>query len=347
MEISFYDDLNLDRLHTQVLSIVSSTVSNRRQIEETLAVYKVIATRSLNPQDVYMAREKIYQLERQLDTVVLTDFNMSTSPIMSEYNSISGRSTIFGIDKCACIPQRVHIIQRYLHTISRYIDIRWSCTYDLSMVCEHCFNRMKKYGPILECPHCGNCFTVSSVKGLIYEDGDIKKPTTYKSSKNFRKEYLHICGIMTNASADEIIDIDYYLYTLNIYDITRDDIRMAIPACNYSNYNDTNYIFSAITKQPLPPLYQYLELCTEKFNYYHDIFKSIITDLDGTNVTNLSMLIRLFLWQEGKQYDKSWFKSLSDSTTLKRGKDAEKVCSILQRKFPNMNWKCPSNWLEL
>lgn len=154
---------------------------------------------------------------------------------------------------------------------------------------------------------------------------------------------MHLCGLQDDMGPEEEADIASYLYRSGIKDPTRDDIRDAIKATGYNNYRDTNLIYSRVTRTPLPPIDIHIDICLGRFLEYNRVFQSLETK-EGTNITNLHFLIKLFLWQENIPHDDTWFRTLSPTTETKHRRNVKRVCTILQKEDPSRKWLWPSSW---
>lgn len=346
MQFSFHDDINLYVIHKNILEKLNEDIKNLSNMEIELRIMNKIIKCSNNPSDVMSAQDRASTIKNKIKNInsgnYIDNYVKDISIYLNEYSKLTSNTYIFGIDTCISIPKRVYIIGEFMKTASKYIPIEWKCTYDMSKICIKCFDIMKKNGSIMRCKSCNYAYSIVSLPYVFIDNGNIYKPSTYISFKNFRKEYSHICGLINKVAEDEISDIDSYLYRIGIYDPTRDDIRAAIPACGYTNYNDTNYIYTQITGQPLPPLDKYLDTCTQRFIKYYNIFENI--DTEGDNITNINFLIKLFLWQENIIYDVSWFRTLSANTEKKHRRNAKRICKVLEKIDIDRNWKYPSEW---
>lgn len=346
MQYTYHDNLNLHTVHRTLVDRLQEEVTNVKHLEMEMNIMKQIVRRSSNPSDAREAKARLDEISNKVFLIkqgkYIDSFNRYVSRYLNEYTKLNSNTYMFGVDKCVSIPKRVYMINMYLTAASEYIHIQHRCTYDMSKICTQCFDIMKKLGTTMRCNNCGYTYAIIAMPCVYMDEGILCKPSTYVSSKNFRKEYSHICGLIHKVPDEEISDVDMYLYKVSVYDPTRDDIRMAIPACGYSNYNDTNYIFTRITGSPLPPLDKYIDICTDRFSKYYNVFETI--DTEGDNITNIHFLVKLFLWQECIIYDTSWFRSLSANTESKHRRNAKKICKILESQDHSTNWKYPPEW---
>jgi hypothetical protein len=180
------------------------------------------------------------------------------------------------------------------------------------------------------------------IPNIQMDDGKVRTKSTYKAPKNFKKEYLHLCGVLSSVTDDQESDIRSYLYRAHINPITHDDIHAAMKECGYTNYNNIPLLAHRIADLPLPPLLEHLDKALDRFELYFEVFKA--SDCEGKNISNLHFLIRLFLWQDGIEYDDNWFRKLSSATEKKHQSNAKKVCLVLQVREPSKNWQWPSEW---
>ena len=348
MELTFYDDLNIFYVYNTVISDLQKQIGNIEDYQRELKILERIMTSSHNPSDRISAKNKYNSMKKicskMKDNTLIKEYQHSVSPLLRIYQSLSNDSKVFGIDNCTCIPKRVHTIISFLNITSTYTTIRWKCTYDMSRICIRCFARMYKQGESLRCSQCPHTQEIVKLPGSYFDNESVQSESSYDASKNYKKEYLRICGVSSKIPDDEISDIYSYLYRIGIYDYTHNDVRNAIKACGYENYNDTNFIYSELTSTPLPPLLEYMDMCTNKFCKYWDVFHSI--QKEGRNITNIHFLTKLFLWQEGISFNPAWFKSLSANTEAKHKRNIRKVCNILKQNpgTPVYNWSYPSKW---
>jgi len=282
-------------------------------------------------------------LNRAIDGSLISSFTRRAQQLLTEYNKLCGTVRIFGMDKCANIPRRVGIILSFLDVVREYSDIEYTCTYNMERICPKCFSTMKRLGPLLICNECEYTHKIERTLGIILDGNKIKTESTYDACKNFRKEYMHLCGIINELKDGEKEDISSYLYRAGFKNPTRENIRDGIHACGYNNYHDTNYLYHIIMDQPLPNIYHMMDICAQRFEQYFNVFQSL-DDREGKNVTNLHFLIKLFLWQENIEYDDCWFRTLSPSTEDKHIRNAKKICTILNDQDKDRNWKYPSIW---
>lgn len=345
MQFSFHDDLNIISIYNDVINLLQQDITNIDKLELDMKIMKTIISRSENPSDVLAAEEKLSLLSTKIrsihDGTYIKVFKDAVNKYILEYINITPSVYIFGIDTCKSIPRRVYLINQFLEIVSGFVHIEWRCTYSIYKICTNCYELMAKCGSIMKCSKCGHSYSIMESHHIYIEDGVLYKPTTYYAPKNFRKVYSTICGRTHSVKDNEIADIDTYLYRSAIYEPTRDDVRMAISACGYTNYNDTNYIYSELTNSPLPPLEQYIDIFTDRYTKYYNIFKTI--DVIGHNTTNINFLTKLFLWQEDVKYDISWFRTLADATEEKHRSNAKKICKVLQLN-DILNWRYPPEW---
>lgn len=344
-EYKFHDDININRIYGDVVKILESMLDNRDHIEKEYKRYKIISEKSHNVRDRDKAASILAKFEPYivslLDGTIVDTYRSKVAHLINEYNRLAPRTRVFGMDDCANIPRRVATIRRFFEITSTYVDIKWECTYSMSRICSNCYSHMKKVGPIMRCSSCGHTQMMSNMgDGVEHSKGE----STYKPRKNYEKEYRHVCGLSNGSSNDQKIDIESYLYRSGIHEPTRNDVRNAIKACGYSNYNDTNWLYSQITGNPLPPIDSYIDITGDRFELYYRAFST--ASKDGKNITNIHFLIRLFLWQENVPYEDEWFSSLSERTLAKHRRNAILVCNILKDEYPDMRWDYPPEWDE-
>jgi hypothetical protein len=180
---------------------------------------------------------------------LIEQYKRRVSIYLIEYSKLVSSNRMFGMDTCANIPKRVGIILQFLRLSCEYVEISWECSFNMEKFCPMCYSTLKKYSTILVCEGENCSFSCKKVKvpTVKIENGRLKSESTYKASKNYKKELMHLCGLVHSCKDDEINDIRSYLYKAGIHDPTHAHIRMAIHACGYNNYNDTNYIYSEIT----------------------------------------------------------------------------------------------------
>lgn len=347
--ITFHDDLNIYYIYDSVIALLKSYVSNRDSYEKEYEILKKISLMSHNPTDrsraIYMIREMDKLLPLIRDKTLPEVYMKRVAPYLYEYNNLCGYSRVFGMDKCPNIPKRVGTIISFLEVTKEYTKITYSCSYNMDKICSRCYSKMKKCGPIMVCNACGYTHKIENVPGIMFDGMKIRTESTYDAPKNFRKEYMHLCGIIHDMKDGEKEDIESYLYRAGFKHPTRENIRDGIRACGYNNYHDTNYIHHKITGEPLPYIYAYIDICIDRFEQYFEVFQSL-DDKEGHNITNLHFLIKLFLWQENLQYEDCWFRTLSSQTELKHQRNARKVCNVLALQDKERNWKCPSIWTD-
>lgn len=345
--LTFHDDLNIHHIYEEILMALKGYVAQKERYERECKRLRKIIRDSHNPTDRTLAANILEEMEKLLSRIkdgTLVDFYRTKAvPYLIEYSKLCGSSRVFGMDSCTNIPKRVGIIISFLEAIREFSKIDWSCTYNMEKICPQCFSVMRKCSPIMICDVCGHSHAITHTLGIHIEGGRIKIESTYDASKNFRKEFLHLCGAINDMKDEEEEDIRSYLYRASIKEPTRDNIRDGIRACGYNNYHDANYIFSLITKEPLPPILPYLEVCIVRFEQYFHVFH-VLEDKEGVNITNLHFLIKLFLWLEDVEYSKEWFRDLSSQTEAKHKRNARKVCNILKNQDKDKKWDCPSEW---
>lgn len=345
--ITFHDDLDILSINDTVLKILEGWIKGKDRLEKEHALYSRIAANTHNPIDELEAKQRIKKISNRIALInsgtLLSGYQDSISPILKEYMNISGGSRVFGIDHCIDIPKRIGLIIRFLGIVGKYLDIRWSCTYDISRICPRCYGSMRKCSTIMTCERCNYSRVVPPSLELYVDLGKSRSNSTYDARKNFRKEYMHLCGLQNDMYPGEIDDITSYLYRAGIKDPYRDDIRDAIKATGYNNYRDTNLIYSMITNTPLPAIESHIDICTDRFQEYNEVFQNLEVR-EGTNITNLHFLIKLFLWQENVPYDDSWFRALSPATEAKHRRNVKRVVSIFQKQNSTRKWPLPPSW---
>lgn len=345
--LSFHDDLNIHYIYSEVLDVLKTYIAQKDPYEKECRRLKKIIDKSHNPADRARATIILKEMEKLLpfirDGTLANIYSRRVSSFLSEYSNLCGSSRVFGMDKCTNIPKRVGIILSFLELTKEYSKISWTCSYNMEKICPKCYSSMRKCGPIMTCDTCGYSHKIEKTLNVLVDGNKIKTESTYDASKNFRKEFSHVCGILHDKKDGEKEDIDSYLYRAGFKNPTRDNIRDGIRACGYNNYHDTNLLFHEITGEPLPNIYQYMDICGARFEQYFKVFQSL-DDKEGHNITNLHFLIKLFLWQEGVHYEDCWFRSLSDQTEAKHKRNAKKVCNILKTQDTERKWEYPSDW---
>lgn len=347
--LTFHDDLNIHHIFNEVTDVLKSYVAQKDGYERECRRLKKIAGMSHNPTDRARATTILREMEKLLPMVkdgTLPDvYKKKVIIYLSQYSNLCGSSRVFGMDKCTNIPKRVGIIISFLEATKEYSKITWSCSFNMEKICSKCYSTMRKCGPIMMCDACGYSHKIEKTLGVMLDGNRIKTESTYDASKNFRKEYMHLCGVTHDMKDGEKEDIESYLYRAGFKNPTRENIRDGIRACGYNNYHDTNYIHHKITGDPLPDIYPYMDVCITRFEQYFKAFQAL-EDKEGHNITNLHFLIKLFLWQEGVNYEECWFRSLSDQTEAKHKRNAKKVCNILKTQDLERKWNYPSEWDE-
>lgn len=347
MYLSFYNDLNIHYIYQEIIDLLNGYIMNKIDYENECKRLRHIIHHTHNPSDKLKAstllRDREHLLPMIKNDTLIQSYRDKAYPYICEYITLCGTSRVFGMDKCNNIPKRVGIIYLFLQVSRQFIDIVWECTYDMSMICPCCYYRMRKFGPIMVCDNCKHSHPITKTLSVYLDINDIKVESTYDAPKNFKKEYMHLCGIINDMRDCELEDICSYLYRAAFKNPTRENIRDGIKACGYSNYHDINYIYSEVTREPLPSILEYLDICTVRFEKYFKIFHSV-SDKEGKNVTGIHFLIKLFLWQENIPYNDEWFRSLSIPTEMKHRKNALKVCKLLSIQDKNTNWNTPISW---
>jgi len=347
MKFAFHDDLNLVKIYNDIKSILEDHVNNKNNFEEEYKRLCKIAEKSHNPSDRIRAsklkREKEYLLIQIRNNTLVQNYDRKVSYLVYEYLQLTSGNRIFGMDNCINVPKRVGIILSFLEKSKEFIDITWNCNYDMEKICLRCYSIMKKIGCIYECK-CGYSYKIEKTVSVSLSSGKNQLESSYDSVKNYRKEYMHLCGLINDLEQDEKENIESYLYRANLKEYTHEHIRNAMQKCGYENYHDINYLYHLITGEPLPNIDKYIEVCVSRFESYYNVFHTL-NDKEGHSITNLHFCTKLFLWQEGIPYEEKWFRSLSENTENKHRRNARKVCAILQKQCADQNWKVPSNWL--
>lgn len=334
-------------VYTDIVNELQRLMAQRDAREKEYQRMKRISECSHDPSDKALATEKYREMEKTLhlirDGTLLSNYVKTVLPLVQEYRRIAGSSRVFGMDTCTNIPKRVYIIIEFLRTSAQYVELTWDCSYNLSRICPKCHSVMKKCSPVMLCALCGYSCTIVKVPTLKIDGGHVRSESTYKASKNYKKEFLHICGSINNMRPKQKENVESYLYRAGIHTPTHDDIRGAMTACGYNNYNDTNYLHHLITLEPLPTLDKHTDVFVSRFEEYFDVFESL-RDREGRNITNIHFLTKLFAIQENIPYRNEWFRTLSDNTESKHKRNARKVCNILKMKDPTRNWNYPKDW---
>lgn len=345
--IQFHDDYPVYSLYKRVLAKLEALVLDKDRYISEYHRYKTISTCSHNPEDrqaaylEYLKMEKIVKMLEE-DTLI-SNFKMKVLPIVKNYEDNRGSGYVFGMNNKVNVPKRVATIIAFMEAINQFARVQWNCTFNMNDVCPKCFSYTEMRGNVMFCIKCKCSFSVDPSEGKSADPDDLVKESTYKSSKNYKKEFMHLCGLQHSCEVDQVENIRSYLYRSDCKNPTRSDIRLAIPRCGYKNYNDTNYIYSAITKEDLPPISDYIVPCTERFEKYYEEFDR--THTEG-NITNLHFLTKLFLFQEKVPTQDDWFRQLSEKTELRHKRNATRIVTILNEKYPNDNWVVPPEWSE-
>lgn len=342
MSIVFNYNYDINIYHEYMLNAIKDELDS--DISQQIQIYNTIIYKSNNSNDIRYARKRLKELKSRSISRKEQYIN-DIEPILYEYNNITRKSKLFGVDLCDNIYKRIYIIKKYFNVCKQYIKLSYLCTYNTVNICIKCFIPMKRYNNIYECT-CGYISNIDKCNfGINIRDGKVMRESTYKSDKNFKKEVISICGLSSKVTPKERYDIDVYLYHNNIYFPTRNDIRNAISACGYKNYNDVNDLYYILCKEPLPNITEYIETICNRFKKYSDVFHKI--SHVGINITNLHFLMKLFLWQEKVTYNKEWVKSLTSITIDKHSKNAHIICKKLQLEYPNEFWGTPLNWYDI
>lgn len=345
--IKFHDDLNLYQVYQDVLSLINDYKAQKDSISIEYKRLAIIAKMSHNPADrtraTILLKEKGGILSIIEDDALITKYMKRVSPLITEYQNLCGISKVFGMDTCTNIPKRVSIIVSFLEISKEYVPLSWTSTYRLDKICPKCYTVMNKKGNIIVCSKCSYSYVVIRAIGSNMDGTYMRLESTYIASKNFRKEYMHVCGIISNIKDMEQSDIESYIYRANIQHPVRENIRDGIRICGYKNYRDTNKLYSLITNEPLPPIIGYIDICVLRFEQYWNVFQPLEYKI-GENITNIHFLIRLFLWQEKVEYRNDWFRSLTVQTENKHKKNAKRICIILQGIDCERNWAYPPEW---
>jgi len=345
--IIFHDDLNIHHIYSEVIDALKLYIAQKDAYEKEYRRLRKISVMSHNPADRARATTIMREMEKLLPRVrdgTLPDSYMKEASIhLLEYSKLCGFSRVFGMDKCTNVPKRVGIILSFLETTKEYSKITWECSYNMEKICPKCYATMRKCGPIMICDSCGYSHKIERMLGVLLDGSRIKTESTYDASKNFRKEYMHVCGVIHDMKDGEKEDIESYIYRAGFKNPSRENIRDGIRTCGYNNYHDTNYIYHQITEEPLPNIYPYLDVCTIRFDQYFKAFHAL-EDREGQNITNIHFLIKLHLWQEGIPYEECWFRSLSEQTETKHRRNAKKVCNVLKGLDNERKWEYPPAW---
>jgi len=340
--ITFHADYPIHVLYKKVL--VKLEGMDKDVYSNEYNRYKRIADESNNPEDRAIAHSKVVRMEGILrmleDGTLVSTFKSRAQPLLVQYFQVQGNGYVFGMNLKSDAPKRVHIIISFLKMVNEFVNVEWECTFNMGDVCPSCHRYMEKKGIIMVCKGCGESLSLENTSISISNE-DNQKVSTYKSPKNYRKEYNHLCGIIHSCENDEIPTIQSYLYKTECSHPTRDDIRQAISSCGYRNYNDTNYIYSQITGDPLPPIADYVSACADRFEKYHGVFVEL--QIPG-NVTNLHFLTKLFLYQEKVPAQDDWFRTLSPSTEKRHRGNAIRICRILASRYSDQDWTVPPEW---
>lgn len=345
MVVQFHSDLPIHTVYKKVVDKLEKIVENRQVYIDEYNRCRKIAECSHNPEDRQAAHSKYLKMEKIIkdveDGTLVDNFKEKSIPIVKEYLDNQGNGYVFGSDNKVNIPKRVSIIITFMNLINDFIHMEWECTFNMEDVCPRCFSFTEKRSNVMVCPKCKFIYASDPTKPQSSDPEDHVKESTYKSVKNYKREFFHLCGLQNSCEPGEVDGIASYLYRSGIKKPTRADIRLAIPGCGYKNYNDTNYIYSEITKESLPPISEYMPACTDRFEkYYMEFDKRHPED----NVTNLHFLTKLFLFQEKVHTEDDWFRKLSSKTEARHRKNAIGILAILRERYPNDNWVYPPEW---
>lgn len=326
---TFNNDLKIDAIQTNIINMFTTFEADQTLIADVLKMFPDDAVKLQNT--LILAREK----------GLVSTYRSLTDDVINHYKLINYDNTIFGVERCKDIHRRVGIIINFLIITNDFIPIRWETMYNVSSICRVCMGKCKVYKTFVRCRECGfiDEYHTSNVK---IKDSKFETESTYNAPKNFRKEISFISGVLVkHTNINEVVKtIRNHLHRSMVFDIKRNDIRYALKACHYNNYSDVNYMYHAITRKGLPKLYIYSDRLVERFTKYYQVFSSM-DDKEGSNVNN-NFLLRLFMQQEGLEYEDDWFKSVSDSTRNKHIRNAVKVCKHLADD--PMGWPYDPSW---
>jgi hypothetical protein len=345
MVISFHDDYPIHALYKRVLLKLEALVVSKASYISEYEKYKKIANHSHNPEDRQCAYLKYLKMNKIVvmleDESLIRKYKERLLPIVCMYRDNQGNGYVFGMNSNINVPKRVSIIISFMKAVNEFAKIEWKCSFNMNDICPACFSYMETRSSVMFCTKCKSTFAINPSEGKSIDIDDIPKESTYKSSKNYKKEFMHLCGLQHSCEVDEVDNIRSHLYRSDCKDPTRSDIRLAIPRCGYKNYNDTNYIYTAITKEDLPPISQHIAACTDRFEKYYEEFDRTYSE---GNITNLHFLTKLFLFQENVHTDDDWFRKLSDKTENRHRENATRIVGILAERYPNDNWVVPPEW---
>lgn len=345
MVVTFHSDLPIHVIYKKVLSKLENILEKKEEYLDEYNRCHKIAECSHNPEDRQAAHSKYLKMERIVkyveDDTLLDVYKSKVLPIVKEYLDVQGGKYVFGSTSKTDTPRRVAIIVRFMNIVNEFVSLEWECSFNMDDVCPKCYAYTENRSNINVCTKCKSVYSVDSSKSSSSDPNDSTKESTYKSGKNYKKEFLHLCGLQNSCESNEIKDIESYLYRSGIKKISRSDIRTAITRCGYKNYNDINYIYSEIAKEPLPPISDYMSVCNDRFEKYYVEFDKRHPD---DNVTSLHFLTRLFLYEEGIHTEEDWFRQLSSKTRKRHMRNAIDTLSVLKEKYPHQNWSYPPEW---
>lgn len=340
MHISFHDDHNIVYVYNEVIKTLQQYIDQKELYISAYEQQKALLQNSPSPEARMKAasivKEGTFLMPMILDDTLIAKYKDRVGETLREYRKLCMGTKMFGVDQCTDIPRRVGIISRFLHLTRGYIPITWECTYNMDMICPRCFSQLKRYGHVVKCIKCSFSQTRETHYGHHSIDSVSKTDGSYDATKNFRKEYAHLCGIVNEIKLGQVDQIRSYLTRACIKEPTRSHIRDGFKNCGYANYHDVNAVYSEISGEPLPSVTEHIEACADMFQQYSKTFHSLDSK-EGSNITNIHFLIRLFLWRLKVPYQEDWFRPLSRETEEKHKRNARKVCSILQ-------WDTPPEW---
>lgn len=340
MHISFHDDHNIVHLYNEVLKNLQQFLDKKESYISTYETYKILMQNATSPEDrmraAILVKEASFLIPMIMDDTLVERYKNRVGPTLQEYLKLCTGTRMFGVDQCVDIPRRVGIISRFLHLTRGYFRITWECNFNMDMICPRCFAQINRYGHLFRCSRCSFSQVRDTHYGHHTTDAAAKVDGSYDATKNFRKEYSHVCGTMNDVKMGQVDQLRSYLTRACIKVPTRAHIRDGFKSCGYTNYHDINTVYTEISGEPLPDISMHINACADMFQQYSNVFHTLDSK-EGSNITNIHFLIKLFLWRLGVPYQDDWFRPLSRETEEKHKRNAQKVCTILQ-------WNVPPEW---
>lgn len=195
------------------------------------------------------------------------------------------------------------------------------------------------------CNSCGSILDILDDSASFKDSERVNMCTKYEYTKkgHFIDALLKFQGKQNKIIPNKvytIIDNEMNMSKLNIFNISKDQVRKILENENLNEYyDDLNLIYHKITGKDTPELSDYQEILTTMFLQFIEVFE-ILKDSTQINTMNINFILYKLLQLIGYPCCKDDFYILKTKTNeIEYDRQWEKYVRYLEDKYPQSIWR--------